>query len=226
MNRVDEFLLRRVLAVLRLFSFLASMMLVLRLALTGSTTLGFLLWNLMLAWIPVASSLWFVPTGRSRQLLASTILLVVWFIFLPNTFYILSDFIHLRSTGDINIIFDVVLLFLFSNVGFGLGLLSLGIIHSWLKRTFSAVGSAVLIYSIILMCSFAIYLGRFLRWNSWDIVVNPLGLLVDISDRVVAPLDHPKTLSTTFVFFVFISLTYSAAWWLKHNFSSLPNREV
>jgi uncharacterized membrane protein len=98
--------------------------------------------------------------------------------------------------------------------------------HSWLRRTFSKFLSATFIYSTILLCSFAIYLGRYLRWNSWDIITNPLGLLVDISDRFVAPLDHPKTLSTTFVFFVFISLVYSSAWWLKHNLSSLVKGQV
>jgi uncharacterized membrane protein len=226
MNHTVEFLLRKMLVVLCFFSFIASAMLVARLFLTGSTALGFLLWNLMLAWVPIAASLWFVPTGRSHRPITSASLLIIWFLFLPNTFYILSDFIHLRAYGDINILFDVVLLFLYSCIGFGLGLISLGVMHLWLRRTFSQYVSALLIYGTIFLCSFAIYLGRYLRWNSWDIVTNPLGLLVDISDRVVAPLDHPKTLSTTFIFFVFISLVYSSFWWLASRFSALSNREV
>ena len=226
MKRLNELILRRLLAILLFFSSVAVLMLASRLFVTGSTRLGFLIWNMMLAWIPLAAALWFVPTGRSRRPFISAVLLIIWLLFLPNTFYILSDFIHSRALGDINILFDVVMLFLYSCIGFGIGIMSLGIIHSWLRRALSNFLSTSLIYVSILLCSFAMYLGRFLRWNSWDIVVNPLGLLVDISDRVVAPLDHPKTLSTTFVFFIFISLVYSAAWWLKHNFSSLLNREV
>ncbi|MEK7472059.1 MAG: DUF1361 domain-containing protein [Patescibacteria group bacterium] len=226
MKRRVELFLRQILGLLLFFSAVATAMLAGRFVITESTRLGFLLWNLMLAWIPTAAALWFIPTGRSRRPILSIFLLLVWFLFLPNTFYILSDFIHLRSSGDINVLYDVVLLFSYAVLGFALGLVSLGVMHSWFRRTFSELVSASFIYGTIFLCSFAIYLGRYLRWNSWDIVTNPLGLLVDISDRVVAPLDHPKTLSTTFIFFVFIALTYSSFWWLAHRFSSLSSREV
>lgn len=221
-----QLFLRQILGLLLFFSAVSTAMLAGRFVITGSTRLSFLLWNLMLAWIPTAAALWFIPTGRSRRPIVSILLLLVWFLFLPNTFYILSDFIHLRATGDINVLYDVVMLFSYASIGFGLGLISLGVMHSWFRRTFSKVVSATFIYSTIFLCSFAIYLGRYLRWNSWDIVTNPLGLLVDISDRALAPLDHPKTLSTTFIFFVFISLVYSSFWWLAHRFSTLSSREV
>ena len=226
MKRFDELILRRLLTVFLFFSAVATAMLISRFLITGSTRLGFLAWNLMLAWVPVVAALWFVPTGRSKRPVTSVVLLLIWFLFLPNTFYILSDFIHLRSTGDINIFFDVVMLFFYSSIGFGLGLLGLGLMHSWLNRTFNKLMSALLTYGTILLCSFAIYLGRYLRWNSWDIITNPLGLLVDISDRVVAPLDYPKTISTTFVFFIFTSLVYTAAWWFKRSLSSLVKGQV
>lgn len=221
-----QLFLRQILVLLVFFSAVSTAILAGRMVVTGSTRFGFLLWNLILAWLPVAAALWFIPTGRSRRPLLSMFLLIVWFLFLPNTFYILSDFIHLRSTGDINVLYDVVLLFSYAVLGFGLGLVSLGVMHSWFRRIFSRIVSASFIYGTIFLCSFAIYLGRYLRWNSWDIVTNPLGLLVDISDRVVAPLDHPKTLSTTFIFFVFISVAYSSFWWLSHRFSALSSREV
>lgn len=221
-----EIFLKQILVLLVFFSAVSTIMLAGRFMVSGSTRLGFLVWNLMLAWIPVAASLWFVRPGRSRRPIISMLLLLVWVLFLPNTFYILSDFIHLRSTGDINVFYDVVLLFSYSAIGLALGTVSLGIMHSWFRRSFSRLVSAAFVFCTIFLCSFAIYLGRYLRWNSWDIVTNPLGLLVDISDRVVAPLDHPKTLSTTFIFFVFISVVYGSFWWLGHRFSSLGDREV
>lgn len=226
MKRTVEILLRQLLGLMLFYSVVSATMLSARFLITGSTRLGFLLWNLMLAWIPTAASLWFVQGGRSRRPIVTMLLLLVWFLFLPNTFYVLSDFIHLRATGDINVLYDVVMLFSFASLCLGLGLISLGIIHAWLRRTFSKITSATFIYITIFLCSFAIYLGRYLRWNSWDIVTNPLGLLVDISDRALAPLDHPKTLSTTFIFFVFISLVYSSTWWLARRFSKVASREV
>jgi len=43
---------------------------------------------------------------------------------------------------------------------------------------------------VLLACSFAIYLGRYLRWNTWDIVTQPFALLFDITDRLMHPLQH------------------------------------
>lgn len=200
------------LGVLLVFSTAASLMLLLRFLVTGSTRFDFLLWNLFLAWLPVVLSLWTARALQQGKSVLTLCLFVLWVLLLPNTFYILSDFVHLQASGDINVLFDAVLLFSFSAVGFGLGLLSLGIVHIGIRRLFSEKASLVIVYIIIFSSSFAIYLGRYLRWNSWDIFTNPLGLLVDVSDRVVAPLDHPRTISTTFVFFAAIGISYGCFW--------------
>jgi len=72
---------------------------------------------------------------------------------------------------------------------------------------------------MLLICSFAIYLGRDLRWNSWDVLVNPAGIVFDISERLIDPLDHPDTFTTTAVFFVFLMGLY----WVITRLSSVSS---
>ena len=64
----------------------------------------------------------------------------------------------------------------------------------------------------LLLSGFAIYLGRYLRWNSWDVITNPLGLLFDVSGRIVNPIENPLTFSTTILFFGFLAVLYTVIW--------------
>lgn len=207
-------LFHQIIAVLLLLSTAAAMLLLVRYVVTDSMRFVFLLWNLLLAWVPVAAGYWFLRKRKLESPLTSVLLFLAWLLFLPNAFYIVTDFIHLRATGDINILFDIVLLFLFAVVGFLLGVTSLGSMHLWFRQYMSRKTALLAIYGVIFLCSFAIYLGRYLRWNSWSIVTNPFGLLIDVSDRVIAPLDNPRTISTTLVFFVLIGVVYGSVWWL------------
>lgn len=190
-----------------------SLLLLIRFSVTGSVRYAFLMWNLVLAWASSITTLWL--SGRFQKITTwlTVLVLVGWLLFLPNAFYIVSDLIHLRSTGEVSVLYDAVLLFAFAGVGFCLGIASLAIVHVWLAIRTSARLGNIIMAVVILLCSFAIYLGRYLRWNSWDIVTNPLGLLIDVSNRVVYPLDNPRTLSTTFLFFTLIGTTYIATVW-------------
>ena len=61
---------------------------------------------------------------------------------------------------------------------------------------------------MLLLSSFAMYLGRDLRWNSWDVLLNPAGIIFDVSERVIDPLDHPEAFTTTLMFFIFLAGLY------------------
>jgi uncharacterized membrane protein len=64
----------------------------------------------------------------------------------------------------------------------------------------------------LLLSGFAIYLGRYLRWNSWDVIANPFGLLFDVADRIVNPGEHILTFSATILFFAFLAVIYYVFW--------------
>lgn len=170
--------------------------------------------NLFLAWLAVGATLWLRYIARRRQWSTwqGIIISFVWFFFLPNTFYMISDFVHLATDSHDNLLFDVAMFTSFILNGLVLGLLSLCIIHNELLRRLSRNLAFITIEFVILVCSFGIYIGRELRWNSWDIVANFPAVVIDVSDRVLHLPSHPQTLPMTFSFFVLLSSIYIIVW--------------
>lgn len=142
---------------------------------------GFLLWNLFLAWVPYLAALRFerLPAGSTSPL-ARWSWFALWLFFLPNAPYIMTDFIHLQHRPPVPVWYDMIMLFAFASTGLLLGLLSLHEVQRALRREFSVLFSQVLVLLSIGLSGFGVWLGRFQRWNSWDILTNPDGLLRDI----------------------------------------------
>lgn len=201
---------------LLVFSAVSLLFLLLRIIFSDSFRYWFLSWNLILAWIPIIAAILLIRVLRSYRWASwqAILLSVIWLFFLPNSFYLITDFIHLKTTQEISLLFDVVLLGAFSFSGFFLGFVSLALIHSEFNKRFRSKLSNQLVLIIIFLASFAIYLGRYLRWNSWDIVVNPTGIIYDVVDRVASPSDYPVTFITTLMFFIIISTFYFCTRWL------------
>lgn len=180
---------------------------------------AYLIWNLFLAWIPLLIVLWLErilhrKLWSSWQALAITLL---WVGFLPNSFYMITDYVHLQDVQRVDLLSDVVMFTSFIFNGVVLGLLSLHLVHQELLRRLSKRSSALLIGAVLLLCSFAIYIGRDLRWNTWDILANPSGVLVDVSNRVLSPRAHPQVVSTTLSFFVLLASVYTVSWFVGRN---------
>lgn len=170
----------------------------------------FLVWNLVLAVIPLLIAWWLIDRLQNKQswFLWPNILLSLFFIgFLPNTFYLITDFVHLHQTDEVSLYFDVVLLSSFVFNGVVLGFTAIFLIHKELLKRLSERKAMTIVAVIFLLASFAAYLGRFTRFNSWDIVLRPAGLLFDVSDRFINPTRHVDTyLSTVTLFAVLLSL--------------------
>ena len=180
----------------------------------SSNDYSFLLWNWILALLPLGFSFALIISLEQRRWLSwqNLSLSFLWLIFLPNSFYLASDLIHLREATAANVLFDVVLLLSFSFNGFITGMLSLYMVHRELYRRFWASQVHALIAGVLLISSFAIYLGRNLRWNTWDVFVHPAGLVFDVSDRIINPTAHPQAFSTTLGFFVLLGSIYIVLW--------------
>jgi uncharacterized membrane protein len=171
---------------------------------------AYLIWNLFLAWLPLIFAGWLVSVLRRKRWsawepIAASLL---WIVFLPNSFYMVSDFIHLRDVQRVDVLYDAVMFTSFIFIGVALGLCSTFLIHEQFRRRYSALLGTIWLGTVFLLCSFAIYLGRDLRWNSWDILTNPGGLLFDISDRFMHLSTYPQMLLTVLIFLVFISTLY------------------
>lgn len=175
-----------------------------------------MIWNLFLAWLPVVFALGFrINMAKNRlQSWQNLLLLFLWLGFLPNSFYLMSDLIHLQSSGESAILFDIAMMMSFIVNGLILGYISVYIVHLQLLKKLSARMMLVFLGFVFMACGFAIYLGRYLRWNTWDIIVNPFGLLFDLSERIVNPILHIQTYVVTITFFVLLSSIYAVIYQL------------
>lgn len=184
----------------------------------GNFEYWYLPYNLALAAIPLLGAVWLLRTLRFhawshwRPILAT----LLWVAFLPNSFYIVTDFIHLAEYQRVDIVQDVVMLMMFSLVGMAFGFISLLTVHqAMVKRQSDSRVTQGLVGILLLACSFAIYLGRDLRWNSWDILVQPAGLFSDIFERILHPFSYPEMWSITLSFFAMLTSIYFVLWRLK-----------
>jgi len=185
-----------------------------RISVTGSGHYVFMIWNLILAWIPfIFAYITYTTSIRRRWLyLIVPVGAFLWLIFFPNAPYILTDFQHLAHTGDdVPVWFDVLLLIWFSFTGLFLGMVSLFLMQEIVRREFGRwVGWGFVLF-VAGITSIGVYVGRFLRWNSWDIFAN-FGSMAQFSLYYIL---HPTTRSLIFAslftsFFLFIYLTLYA----------------
>jgi uncharacterized membrane protein len=176
---------------------------------TDTKVFLFLNWNLLLAFIPWAlTSLVIIRPRLQKSKLVLFVLLGSWLLFFPNAPYILTDLFHLRLKSSMPIWFDLILILSFAWTGLLFGFLSLWdiekILQNYMRKTYVLLSSIGLLF----IGSFGIYVGRFLRWNSWDILTEPLHLMYDIGDRFINPFDHPRTWGMTIFMGIFLNMIY------------------
>lgn len=162
-------------------SLVAIILLLIRVKVTYSMYLLFLIWNLFLAVIPYSISHLIKIDFSLRFYNFKNILLVItWFLFIPNTFYLLTDFVHLHHDSTPQLVFDFILFTSFTIAGFYCGILSIFNIYNQIIFFHSKKIATIFTIIISYLCAFGIYLGRILRFNSWDVISNPFSLINSI----------------------------------------------
>lgn len=172
----------------------------------------FLVWNLFLAWIPLGMA-WLASSARNlpRPLKMISILAcsILWLAFLPNAPYIMTDFQHLAKWDRASPLwYDVLMLAWFAWNGLFLGVISLFMMQKMVASLFNRLTGWIFVIIVSGLSSFGIYLGRFLRWNSWDILQNPSSLASDVFERIVTPQSDTRALAFTFMFSLFFLFVY------------------
>lgn len=192
-----------------------------RFIVTGSWHYLFLNWNLVLAWLPVLFA--YVLYQRQDKIwkidAVSVLCLLGWVAFLPNSFYLLTDFIHLQTINNRFVMLDLVMMGLFAINGVVLGLSAVLLVHLTVMKRLEVRMQASILLILAFLIGFAIYLGRYLRWNSWDVLFNPAGILFDVSDRFINPASYPRTFSTTLLFAFLFLVLYIPIWLLARNYT-------
>ena len=191
---------------LSLFCLLLS---IIRYLCSGTNVFVFLNWNLFLAFIPWLLTTWLILQPKIQQYkIVVGFVICLWLLFFPNAPYILTDLFHLKFKSSMPVWFDLVLILSFAWTGILFGFLSLWDIESifskFLKRKYIYAISVILLF----LSSFGVYLGRYLRWNSWDIIQNPFQLAYDIGDRLFNPFIHTRTWGMTIFMGLFLTILY------------------
>ncbi len=181
-------------------------LLVFRMYHSGSIRFMFLSWNLFLAWVPLGIALLTyrrLEQGRLRGYhgLGGW---AAWLLFFPNAPYIITDLLHLTRRSAVPIWYDSLMVFSYALVGLLAGLLSLHLIHRVMDRLLGRGAARLVVTGSLLLAGFGVYLGRFERWNSWDLLTNPAGLL----GNALVQLTNPTALRLTAVFALMLTLIY------------------
>ena len=166
------------------------------LAMTRSTTFLFLVWNLFLAWVPYTLSL-LLPKLPRRWLALP--LLAVWLVFLPNAPYLVTDLLHLHYRVGVPFWFDVMMIFSFAWTGLLLGFLSILDVQTFLEKNLGKRPAAAIIWAVIGLCAFGVYLGRYQRWNTWDLLLEPYQLFWDVAGVLLHPFANQGSLGLAVV---------------------------
>ena len=181
---------------------------------TGNITYLFLLWNLALAWVPMLISC-LLNYGHRRNMQApagNLVLFGVWFLFFPNAPYIVTDLIHLSPRYPIPVWYDLMVIVFNAWTGFALAVCSLYQMQALIARRFGRPWGWALAAVTIPATGLGIYIGRFLDWNSWDIMLEPTTIVRNVvADLLNAPND-PTAVAVSILFSVLLGLTYGIAW--------------
>ncbi|MEO0403284.1 MAG: DUF1361 domain-containing protein [Bacteroidota bacterium] len=178
-----------------------------RTKITGEGTFGFLLWNLFLAWVPLLLSTILTTKKRAQKWYFVLPILSVWILFLPNAPYILTDLFHLKQRS-MPLWFDLVMLLSFAWNGLLFGLISLQQVEQFIKektnKYFAFFTSGVVLFA----CAFGIYLGRYLRFNSWDVLRSPETIVFDSLELILNAQAHPGGIGMTIAYGAFFLFVY------------------
>ena len=200
-------------AILGLSSVAAIWLLEVRIDKFGQHAFRFLVWNLFLAWIPYVLALGLAAVhdrGGPRPVL--WLLGAGWLLFLPNAPYILTDFVHLGRFGGVPLWFDAALIGTFAGTGLVLGLASLLIVHRVVEARAGRVVGWLVAVGSLLLSAVGVYLGRFPRFNSWDVLTDPDSLVSVVLHRATDPLGNPFLLRFGVIMSGLLLCSYLMAW--------------
>jgi uncharacterized membrane protein len=187
-----------------------------RFARSGSTEYVALIWNLVLSWIPFVLAVGVYDRWRRHR--AGLVLLVLgalWLLFFPNAPYMVTDFVHLKQRDEAPYWYDAVTVAAFAWTGLLLGFASLFLMQTVVRQWRGVLSGWIFAGAALALGSIGIYLGRFLRLNSWDAVEDP-SLLPRIVHGVARdPFSYGEAIGVTVLF----TLALGFAYFLLYNFA-------
>jgi Predicted membrane protein len=176
-----------------------------------------MVWNLILAIVPLLLST--IALGYKMESWKKVVLLVLWLLFLPNAFYVLTDFIHISDLNyfvgggyynfkNVQYNLDIVNYLELVNIAIGYllslaaGLISLRSVFGMTTKKYNKKTVTVMLGVVFILIGYAIYIGRFLRLNSWDILNIP-----HLVEKIVSGMSL-FGVTATLLFAGYVAITY------------------
>jgi uncharacterized membrane protein len=185
---------------------------------TGDADFRSLIWNLFLAWIPFALAVFVYDRWRRRGAgLTLFVLGALWLLFFPNAPYIATDFVHLERGSAAPYWYDAVTIAAFAWMGVLLGFASLYLMQTVVRQWRGELAGWIFAVVAIGLGSLGIYLGRFLRLNSWDAVEHPSVLPRILHAVARDPFAYQEAIAVTLLF----TFALMFAYFLLYSFAAL-----
>lgn len=181
-------------------------LLVFRWIYTKELTFGFYPWNTFLAIVPL-----FFSTKLLKQTklnISAIICLLGWLLFFPNAPYLVTDIFHFGEHQVVPLWFDLVIVLLGAWNGILLAIKSLLQVEQFFSKLYSGNWLSFIMATIFLLTGYGVYIGRYLRFNSWDIVTAPVELFSTSLKHVMNPFSYTHLWAFTIVFSFMLCLMY------------------
>jgi uncharacterized membrane protein len=172
-------------------------------------------WNTFLAAIPYLVSTQLI---KLRKLSVMAIIFIgIWLLFFPNAPYMITDLFHYEERPNVPFWYDLLLVISAAWNGLILGMVSLMNVETFLVRHIKPVWVTISVFMSLLLCGYGVFIGRFLRFNSWNIVTDPRDLVYTSAHHVLLPQQYPKLWVFTILFAILLTIIY-------FTLKKLPNR--
>lgn len=195
-------------------------LIILRIAWTKTVVFVFIPWNIFLAILPLYFS---YKTTKTLNKAETILYAALWLLFFPNAMYIITDLFHLHERKFAPLWYDLLILISAAINGITLGFVSLYNIEQLLRKKIDPKHVTIVLFSIFLLCGYGIYLGRYLRWNSWDIIVQPFSLFDDIIFDLRHPFRNAQTWALSILYGVWLHLFYKYVRMASSLFKNITN---
>jgi uncharacterized membrane protein len=178
-------------------TYLLCFLLLIRMLIHSSFHFGFLVWNILLAYIPLAISHGIQKIEDPKRAYPYVML---WLLFYPNSAYLITDIVHLDVRTSPDFWLDLVILFGAAMIGMVIAVRSLARMEAWYSQYLSPLCSGAATIGVLMLSGYGIYLGRVERWNSWDILFSTGDLIGNVAYQFFHPFEYMEVwlLSTLF----------------------------
>jgi uncharacterized membrane protein len=178
---------------------------------TGRDTFLFLVWNLFLAWLPYLITRRLTRMRPFRPRLVFAGLMLAWLLFIPNSFYIITDLFHVGDHYNDGLMppwFDLAMILSFVWNGLMFGVLSVRQMEKLITPRLPGHHELFFLYPVMWLNALGVYTGRYLRFNSWDLITDPFQLFGDIARIIIHPMRNHYAWAMIFCFSILMTLIY------------------